>query len=435
MVLTIAAERVELARITMGPHAGTRLLVHAWTVVAALVIGVVSPTLGAIAMGLALLGLVLWLVVHDVARRTIRAGGGARYMAACILAGYFWLAVAGVALLFGEPTSQPVYDAVVHAVFLGYTISMIMAHATTILPGVLHIALPYRPAFWVPVVLVQAEPGGPPLARRRARPAARLADRRRAGGGRAAPVRDDRGDQRRPGPDEERREEPAEEEDDGCRDRDVRDVRTPRDDGAAPHPRCRTGLARRRRMSAPTPPTPAPAPRPQDEKAPNRGFWVLRDIPTLMWLIFVVIAVIAHRWLPVATWLMLHLLLLGAVTHAILVWSQYFSYALALRTHPGRSPPPVGAAAAGQRGALLVVAGMMSALWPLTLVGAASLIVAVIWHGASLYARSRAACRAGSDTPSATTSPRRRSCRSGRGWAPGSRTTTPQAPWCWPTRC
>nr|WP_274637860.1 hypothetical protein [Microbacterium bovistercoris] len=155
VVLTIAAERVELARITMGPHAGTRLLVHAWTVVAALVIGVVSPTLGAIAMGLALLGLVLWLVVHDVARRTIRAGGGARYMAACILAGYFWLAVAGVALLFGEPTSQPVYDAVVHAVFLGYTISMIMAHATTILPGVLHIALPYRPAFWVPVVLVQ----------------------------------------------------------------------------------------------------------------------------------------------------------------------------------------------------------------------------------------------------------------------------------------
>ena len=39
--------------------------------------------------------------------------------------------------------------------FLGYTISMIMAHATTILPAVLHIALPYRAAFWVPAALVQ----------------------------------------------------------------------------------------------------------------------------------------------------------------------------------------------------------------------------------------------------------------------------------------
>ena len=42
-----------------------------------------------------------------------------------------------------------------HAVFLGYTMSMIMAHATTILPAVLRIELPYRPAFWVPVVLLQ----------------------------------------------------------------------------------------------------------------------------------------------------------------------------------------------------------------------------------------------------------------------------------------
>ncbi|WP_417562238.1 hypothetical protein [Microbacterium sp.] len=155
VVLTIAAERVELARITMGPHAGFRLLVHAWTIVIALLIGVAFPDAGAIALGLALAGLVSWLVVHDIARRTIRATGAARYMAACILSGYVWLAVAAVALLFGVPSAQPTYDAVVHAVFLGYTISMIMAHATTILPAVLHIALPYRPAFWVPAAILQ----------------------------------------------------------------------------------------------------------------------------------------------------------------------------------------------------------------------------------------------------------------------------------------
>jgi len=155
LVLTIAAERVELARITMGPRAGGRLLAHAWTITGALIVGVALPDAGAILLGIALIALATWLSVHDVARRTINATGVTRYMAACILAGYVWLLVAGVALLFGDPGGTPAYDAIVHAVFLGYTMSMIMAHATTILPAVLRIALPYRPAFWVPISLLQ----------------------------------------------------------------------------------------------------------------------------------------------------------------------------------------------------------------------------------------------------------------------------------------
>lgn len=154
IVLTIAAERVELARITMGTGAGTRLLAHAWVITAALTLGIAFPDLGTILLGLALLALTGWLIVHDVARRTIRAKGVTRYMAACILAGYVWLALAAVVLLLGAPTDQPRYDAVVHAIFLGYTFSMIMAHATTILPAVLSITLPYRPAFWAPAALL-----------------------------------------------------------------------------------------------------------------------------------------------------------------------------------------------------------------------------------------------------------------------------------------
>ena len=121
LVLTIAAERVELARITMGAHAGSRLLVHAWAVTAALAVGLVLPDFGAILLGVVLLSLTGWLVVHDIARRTINAAGVTRYMAACILAGYVWLAVAALVLLLGYPTAQPAYDAVIHAVFLGYT--------------------------------------------------------------------------------------------------------------------------------------------------------------------------------------------------------------------------------------------------------------------------------------------------------------------------
>src|SRR5699024_6746004 len=118
-----------------------------------LLVGLFLPQLGAVLLGVALLALVLWLIRHDVARRTIRTRGATRYMAAAILAGYGWLTVAGLVLLWGSPQGSA-YDAVAHAVFLGYTISMIMAHATTILPAVLRIALPYRSAFWVPLTLL-----------------------------------------------------------------------------------------------------------------------------------------------------------------------------------------------------------------------------------------------------------------------------------------
>lgn len=155
VVLTIAAERVELARITLGPSAGPRLLAHAASLVAALLIGLWHAEAGAVLLGVALAALVIWLVQHDVARRTVRMPGGPRFMAAAILAGYVWLAVAaGVLMLGGRPVGGA-YDAVAHAILLGYTLSMIMAHSTTILPAVLRIPLPYRPALWLPLVLLQ----------------------------------------------------------------------------------------------------------------------------------------------------------------------------------------------------------------------------------------------------------------------------------------
>lgn len=155
IVLTIAAERVELARITMGEGAGFRLLLHAWAIMLALLVGLVLPEVGAFLLGVATLSLAGWLIMHDIARHTIRAKGVTRYMAACILAGYVWLTLAGVLLLFGTPSNPLVYDAVIHSVFLGYTFSMIMAHSTTILPAVLGIRLPYSPAFWVPIAILQ----------------------------------------------------------------------------------------------------------------------------------------------------------------------------------------------------------------------------------------------------------------------------------------
>ncbi|HET7385707.1 MAG TPA: hypothetical protein VFJ19_03480 [Nocardioidaceae bacterium] len=157
VVLTIAGERLELARIAMGAGAGTRLLLLSGGLVVAVAASLLWPAVGFPLLGFVLLVLVGWLVQHDIARRTIKTRGLTRFMAACMLAGYFWLGVAGaIWMIRGPTTGGPGYDAVVHAVFLGFTISMIIAHAPVILPAVLRRPLPYHPAMWLAAVLLHA---------------------------------------------------------------------------------------------------------------------------------------------------------------------------------------------------------------------------------------------------------------------------------------
>jgi hypothetical protein len=160
VVLTIGGERLELARIAMGPAAGPALLLLAGGLLVAVVAALLWSSVGAPLLGAGLLALGGWLAAHDVAWRTVRTTGLPRFMAGCMLAGYGWLGVAGAAwLVGGAAVAGPAYDAVVHAVFLGFTLSMIMAHAPVILPAVLRRPLPYRPVLAVPAVLLHLSLG------------------------------------------------------------------------------------------------------------------------------------------------------------------------------------------------------------------------------------------------------------------------------------
>jgi hypothetical protein len=156
VVLTIAGERLELARLEMPPGAGASLVLLGLAVTLAVPAATMWPRAGAGALGLVVLLLAAWLASYDVARRTVRGRGLPRFAAACMLAGQAWLAVAGgVWLVVGHPVEGAAYDALVHAVFLGFAISMIMAHAPSILPAVTRVPLPYRPAMWAPWLLLQ----------------------------------------------------------------------------------------------------------------------------------------------------------------------------------------------------------------------------------------------------------------------------------------
>lgn len=163
LVLTIAAERAELARLTMPSGAGEQLLGLALLLTAAVVLSLLEPAVGGVLFGVSLLTITAWLARHDVARKLVRSTGLPRYSAVALLIGYGWLALAGVLWALGSvpgagagplANHPAAYDTVVHATFLGFAISMVMAHAPVILPAVLAVRLPYRPVLWAPLAVL-----------------------------------------------------------------------------------------------------------------------------------------------------------------------------------------------------------------------------------------------------------------------------------------
>lgn len=155
LVLTILGERLELSRLTMTRN--RFLPAAALCLLAALVIQTASPKVGWPLLGVVLVVMSVWLIDKDVARVGMRRGGQAAYIGGMLMAGYVWLAIAGVVWIFSGPLGTGTgYDAAVHAVFLGFVMGMILGHAPIILPAVLRIRLDWSNWFWVPAVLLEA---------------------------------------------------------------------------------------------------------------------------------------------------------------------------------------------------------------------------------------------------------------------------------------
>jgi hypothetical protein len=165
LVLTIAGERLELSRFMPPSVAALR-----WF--ALIAAGLLLSLAGSLpqwwhtapagpwavhGFGVALLALAGWLARYDIARRTVRQHGLARYIALCLLSGYVWLAVGGAVMAgAGLEPGRPSYDAALHALLLGFVFSMVFGHAPIVFPAVLRVVLPYHPVFFVPLVLLHA---------------------------------------------------------------------------------------------------------------------------------------------------------------------------------------------------------------------------------------------------------------------------------------
>lgn len=120
-----------------------------------------------------------------------------------------------------------------------------------------------------------------------------------------------------------------------------------------------------------------------DPATGTRGFWPIRDLPVVGWLLAAVVVALVHQWVPEPRWLLLHLLLLGAAGHAILVWSRYFADTLLRGPATPRREQSIRLATF-DLGAVAVTIGVAFGGWLLVLAGAVAVALAVTWHVASL---------------------------------------------------
>lgn len=155
LILTIAAERLELSRMVSPPPSSQ--VTFAIAVLSLLLGSARSELAGAWAPFTAagLLGCATWLLHYDIARRTVRQVEHARFSAVSILAGHVWLAVAGVSLLVAPPGATAFsYDAAVHAITIGFVLSMVFGHAPIILPAVTGLRVRYSGFAYAPLALL-----------------------------------------------------------------------------------------------------------------------------------------------------------------------------------------------------------------------------------------------------------------------------------------
>ena len=124
----------------------------------------------------------------------------------------------------------------------------------------------------------------------------------------------------------------------------------------------------------------------------TRGAWAMRDRPSLVWLLLAFVLTLVHPFVPESRWLMVHVVLLGAVTHSILVWSTHFAQAL-LKTSEDLDPRRNQSLRLGMLmlGVAIVLVGVPSTLWQVTIAGASLVVVAVLWHATMLWRRIRRA--------------------------------------------
>ncbi len=154
ILLTVFGERLELSKFLPKSRQKTYTMILAISV---FMIGILIPyhTIGRYVSGAGMIMMAIWLFRYDIARKSVKAHGMHRFTGSLLLAGYFWMLVCGIIMIYEFETIFN-YDAMLHAFFLGFTFSMIFAHAPIIFPGVAGLNMqPFHSSLFVWAILLQ----------------------------------------------------------------------------------------------------------------------------------------------------------------------------------------------------------------------------------------------------------------------------------------
>jgi hypothetical protein len=156
LTLTIVGERLELSRIIrLSDRTKQLFLIAVGIFMAGIMLTPFSLAFGVRLMGVGAIALALWLLRYDIARHTVRKTGVPRFAAVCLLAGYTWLGIGGmIALSFGGVKGGVYYEALLHALLLGFVFSMIFGHAPIIIPAITGRVVQFRPIAYSYVFLL-----------------------------------------------------------------------------------------------------------------------------------------------------------------------------------------------------------------------------------------------------------------------------------------
>lgn len=152
LTFTIVGERLNLTRF-LPVTKRDKIELYVWLGLLVLSSGFYHFGL-AILVGLSFIGIAQWLVRNDIALINIKKNGQFKFLGYALLGAYLWLFLSGIISLqrIGNPF---LYDALLHSFFVGFVLSMIMAHAPIIFPSILKINVkPYHPIFYVWLALL-----------------------------------------------------------------------------------------------------------------------------------------------------------------------------------------------------------------------------------------------------------------------------------------
>ncbi|GAB4185631.1 MAG: hypothetical protein OHK0057_09500 [Thermoflexibacter sp.] len=154
-LLVIVGERLEMSRFLPVSKFKINIL---WALIMIWVAGVLFISFHSqfFAFASVLLSLIaLWLLQNDMPKHSIKKAGLHRFVGINLIIAYLWLFIFGI-WQFLPLKIAFAYDAYLHLFFIGFVLSMVLAHAPVILPSVLKLGVkPFYSGLYVWVSAMQ----------------------------------------------------------------------------------------------------------------------------------------------------------------------------------------------------------------------------------------------------------------------------------------